>query len=251
VTDDRAVGPSDYDTFSITAPGNPRLPGGGGYAISGLYDIKPEKFGVRADQLLTFASNFGKQIEHWNGVDVAFNARPQANVQLQGGTSTWRQSTIDCEVRAKLNNPSPLYCHVTGAFLTQVKFLASYIVPRIDVQVTGNFQSTPGPEILANYVASTAEVRPSLGRNLAGGASNVTVNLVEPGTLYGERKNQLDLRVGKILRFGRTRATATLDLYNVFNASTVLDVSDTFTTWQRPEAILPARFAKVGLQLEF
>jgi hypothetical protein len=94
-------------------------------------------------------------------------------------------------------------------------------------------------------------VTPSLGRPLAGGARNVTVNLVEPGTLYGERLNMFDLRLGKILRFGRTRATAHLDLNNVLNASTVLTLNNSFAVWQQPQSILPARFAKVGLALEF
>jgi hypothetical protein len=35
--------------------------------------------------------------------------------------------------------------------------------------------------------------------------TNVTVNLIEPGTLYGDRLNQLDLRVARILRFGSSR----------------------------------------------
>ena len=30
----------------------------------------------------------------------------------------------------------------------------------------------------------------------------MTLNLVEPGTLYGERLNQLDIRFGKLLRAG-------------------------------------------------
>ena len=43
---------------------------------------------------------------------------------------------------------------------------------------------------------------PSLGRNLSGSAPNVTVNLIEPHTLLGDRVNELDMRVGKIVRFG-------------------------------------------------
>jgi hypothetical protein len=67
ITDDRAVGPADFDPFRITAPVDPRLPGGGGYVISGLYDLKPEKFGVAADNILTRADKFGRQIRRWNG----------------------------------------------------------------------------------------------------------------------------------------------------------------------------------------
>ena len=46
----------------------------------------------------------------------------------------------------------------------------------------------------------------SLGRSLSGNATNVTVNLIEPGTLYGDRLNQVDFRVAKILKFGGKRA---------------------------------------------
>jgi hypothetical protein len=251
VTDNRAVGPSDFDTFSITAPSDPRLPHGGGYMISGLYDLKPSSFGRPADALITRASNFGKQIEHWNGVDITLNARPRGGIVLQGGTSTQRQTTDNCDVVTKVDNPNPLYCHIQGTLLTQVKFVASYRIPRIDLQVTGNIQSLAGPQILANYTVTNGIIAPSLGRNLSGGANNVTVNLVEPRTLYGERLSMLDLRLGKILRFGGTRATVHLDLNNVLNANTVLTLNNSFAAWQQPQSILPARFAKVGLALEF
>jgi hypothetical protein len=252
VTDDRAVGPSDFDTFSITAPVDPRLPGGGGYVVSGLYDLKPEKFGLPADNFFTSADNYGKQSRHWNGVDLSFNARAHASLLMNGGVSTGRATTDNCDVVTKIDNPSPLYCRTQEKFRTQVKFLGVYTVPRIDVQISGSLQNTPGPEITASYVASVAEVQPSLGRPLAGGARNVTVNLVAPGTMYGDRFTQIDLRIGKIVRIGHIRATPTLDLYNLLNANTVLGQNNVFgPNWQRPQSILAARFAKVGLQLEF
>jgi hypothetical protein len=251
VTDNRAVRPSEYDRFSITAPFDPRLPGGGGYVIPGLYDIKPEAFGRAADDFVTFARNYGKQIQHWNGIDATLSVRPRGGVLLQGGTSTDRRTTDNCDIVAKVDNPSPLYCLQQGKFLTNVKFLATYVVPRLDVQVTGNLQTLPGPEIAANYTATNAVVSPSLGRNLAGGASNVTVNLAAPGTMYGERVTQLDLRIGKIFTAGGIRTTASFDLYNALNANSVLNQNDSFAAWQRPQEILQARFAKITVQLEF
>ncbi len=252
VEDDRAVSPADFDQFSITAPVDPRLPGGGGNVLGGLYDINEETFGAASDELLTFASKFGKQTEHWNGIDLSLSARPGPGVTLRGGTSTWRRSTNDCDVVTKVDNPSTLFCDVRGTFLNQFKFLASYVVPRIDLQVTGYFKSTPGPEILAEYTARNSEVRPSLGRSLAGGERNVDVPLIEPRSMYGDRRHQLDLRIGKILRFGRTTVTPTFDLYNALNASTVLELRAVFgRSWLRPDGILPARFAKVGLNITF
>ena len=43
---------------------------------------------MATDNYTTFASDFGKQTEHWNGVDVSVNARLQNGVMLQGGVST-------------------------------------------------------------------------------------------------------------------------------------------------------------------
>src|SRR6185436_8838089 len=97
------------------------------------------------------------------------------------------------------------YCQQDSGWLTQVKLLGSYLVPKIDVQIAGTLQNLPGKQIPAYYVATNAVVAPSLGRNLSGNAANVTVNIVEPGTMYSERLNQLDLRFGKALTLGRVR----------------------------------------------
>ena len=132
-----------------------------------------------------------------------------------------------------------------------MKALGSYTIPKIDVQLSGTFQSIKGPQVVANYNAPNAVVIPSLGRMLAGGAPNVTVNLVPPATMYGERLNQLDFRFGKILKFGPTRSVASLDLYNALNASPVLIESNAYAIFRRPQTILLARFVKVSLQFDF
>ena len=94
-------------------------------------------------------------------------------------------------------------------------------------------------------------VAPSLGRPLSGGVANVTVPLIEPGTMQGERINQLDVRFGKAITVGRLRATPSLDLYNVFNSSPVLTVSPAYATWLRPQKILEARLFKISAQFDF
>jgi hypothetical protein len=186
---------------------------------------------------------------------------------VSGGISTGKRTTDNCEVVAKLpelllgaqnlgsaNNNVWLpgqWCHQEEPFLTQFKGFGSYVVPRLDVQVSATFQSIPGPLIAANLNVPSATVQTSLGRPLAGNAANITVNLVEPGAMYGERLNQLDLRLGKQLRFGKARSTISLDLYNALNADAVLTVNNNFAAWQRPQSIIQARFAKLALQLDF
>ena len=210
VVDNRAVAASDYSPFSITAPLDPRLPDGGGYVISGLQNLNPNKVG-QVDNFFTRARNYGEQYEHWNGVDASLNVRLQKGIMLQGGMSTGRTSTDNCDVVAAVpesatagTSNSPLYCHVDTPFLTQVKLLGSYTVPKIDVQISSTVQSLPGPNITANYVASNALIQPSLGRPLSGGAANVTINLISPGVMYGDRINSMDLRFSKIFAVSTT-----------------------------------------------
>ena len=74
--------------------------------------------------------------------------------------------------------------------------------------------STPGDALAANYTVTNAHRR---GRSRSAAISrsgNVTVNLIEPGTFFADRRNNLDFRVAKIFRFGRTRTQVGVDIYN-------------------------------------
>ena len=249
VTDNLLVTPSDYNSYSVTAPLDSRLPGGGGYVVSDLWNISEAMFG-RSQNYVTSASHFGKQIEYWQGVDVNVNVRMRNGLTFQGGTSTGRTVTDNCDVT--IDNPSQRNCHVTLPFLTQVKGLASYIIPKVDVLVSGTLQSRAGNDLSANWVVPTATVAQTLGRPLSGRAPNVTIDLLNPGQMYNDRINQVDFRVGKILRVSGHRLNVNLDLFNAFNVAPVLNVNQTFgQNWLVPTSVLAARFAKISGQIDF
>jgi hypothetical protein len=140
---------------------------------------------------------------------------------------------------------------------TSFRGLATYVIPKVDVQVSGTWRSDSGDELRADYVVTSATARPSLGRDLSSG--NVTVNLVPRGTLYGARVNNMDLRIAKIFRFRGTRAQFGADVYNLLNTDVVTTYNNGYTAptatsgsiWLTPTAILPARYVRLNMQLDF
>jgi hypothetical protein len=247
-TDNRLVGPSDFDPFCVSAPIDPRLPNGGGDQICGLYDISQAKFG-RVDNLVTFADQFGTRTEVYDGVDLTVNARLPQGVVVQGGLNTGRVVTDDCTVRP--DSPENRFCRVAPPFLNDVKLALSYPLPWWNLQLSGTVQSSPGPEITASWAVPSAQVQPSLGRPLASGRTT-TVALVQPGTLYGDRFNQVDARLTKIMKLGPASVRGMMDVYNLFNASAVLAQNNTYgPLWQQPQLVLSGRFVKFGVQVDF
>jgi hypothetical protein len=272
VTDNRARTVADYTPFSVTAPIDPRLPGGGGYVVSGLYDVVPEKQSA-VDNLRTYAPEYGNISQVYNGVDVNVAARLRNGVQLQLGTNTGQRVTDYCEVRAKLPeqtgafstgsevaaySPTNPYCHYAPGIDTRVTLAGTYTVPKIDVVVSGTMLSSPGLVLRADWSVPSAVAAQSLGRPLSNSAPNVTVNLLKPDDMRSDRANQLDLRVGKVLRYGRFRANVALDLYNALNFDTILVPNQAFIpngAWLTPTGtqtpVMTARTAKITVQADF
>jgi hypothetical protein len=107
---------------------------------------------------------------------------------------------------------------------------------------------------MANYAVPNAAIAPMLGRSLSGNAANVTVNLIAPGTQYGDRVNQLDLRLAKALTFDRAHLTVALEAYNTLNSSAVLTYNATFVpgrAWPSPTSIVTPRLFKLTAELTF
>lgn len=252
VTDNLAVTPADYDTYCITAPVDARLPGGGGNRVCGLYDVTPAQFGQN-NNLVIQASNVGKQTRIYNGGDVTVNARFGRGGTLSGGLAAGHTLTDNCDVR--VDSPDKLFCRVTLplAGSAAVKLAGNYPLPW-DFRVSALFQNLAGIPITASYVATNAEIRPSLGRNLAQGANGTAIiELIEPNTLREDRISQFDVRLTRTFRLGqKTRLQAMVDLYNAFNSSSILQVNNRYgRLWQQPQAILAGRLLELGVQLDF
>lgn len=243
--------PADYTTCCITAPVDARLPNGGGYRVCGLYDISEEKFG-KVDNLVTQSSHFGQQTQVNDFFAVNFTTRLPSGMRFGGGVDTGRSVSDTCFV---IDSPQALLnCHVVTPFRaqTQLKLNGSYPLS-YDFVVSGILQNVSGPGITASYAATTAEIRPSLGRPLAGRTATATVPLIVPGTQFEDRTTRLDLRLSKIVRLPkRLRLQANLDVYNALNSSSIIQTNTTYgSQWLRPQIVVDGRIFQVGGQLSF
>ena len=91
VTDNLLVGPGDFTAYSITAPSDPRLPGGGAYAVNGLYNVVQEKFGQTSNNI-TLAGDFGEQYQRYNGMLINVSARLGRACSSRAGSTPARRS---------------------------------------------------------------------------------------------------------------------------------------------------------------
>jgi hypothetical protein len=242
VTDNLAISPNDVGTFFLTAPSDPRLPGGGGQQIGPLYDINPGVFG-RVNNLVKPTKEVGDDTRLFNGVDVTVNLRNARGVTFSGGTSTGKVEDDICELRAAvpenyLLNP---YCHNESPWLTSFRGLASYTIPRIDVNVSSVFQDKPNigtdqiTSLSATYTLTAADIAAAaaqLGRPLSNPAPQV--NLLAPGAVYGSRIRQWDFAAKKIIRLNEQRLTVGVDIYNLLNNNVTLGFNPTFPSGSWP-----------------
>jgi hypothetical protein len=278
-TDNLLLGPQDFDRVTISAPSHANLPGGGGNAVNFLTRNTRSPLGA-TDNYFTFASDYGDVTTYWHGIDAQVSARLGQRLFVQLGSSGGRGVRDYCAVAEKLPelyttagallvNQQIGACAVSEDWLTSIRGLASYTIPRLDVLVSGSLRSTPavapagtsvasnGNSLAANYNVSSAILQGQTGRPLAPGLAFQTVNLIVPGHDFPPRLNSLDLRVGKNLRFGRTRTNVALDLYNFFNANTGTVYNQTYdpvtngATWLAPTTVLNPRFARFNVTVDF
>ena len=142
--------------------------------------------------------------------------------------------------------------------LTTVQGARQLHHPALDVNVSGTFSSRPGVSLSANVVytqrrhaqSRESDARPRPRRDADG---TITVNVLEPNTVFGDRIDQLDIRIGKILRFGRTRTNLNLDIVNALNSNDNLALQPDVRRrrGRRRPIVLTARLFRLSAQLDF
>jgi hypothetical protein len=271
---------SAFTPFTITAPSDPRLPGGGGYVVGSaaqpLYNVT-QNVASTINNYTTLASNFGSQYQHFNGFLTNVQSRLTSGLTMTGGFNMGDTVSDNCAVRAAdpslgatlttasvttaapAVTPTSPWCHVDSGWVWRATALGSYVIPKIDVLFATTFRSDQGGKLAANYTIPFAVAQAGgLTHAYANGVSPV-VNLIQPGALYGDRVNELDFKLAKVLRFGRTRTNVGFEVYNALNSADTLTYNQTYNPntpagpggWLQPTQIMTPRFFKVTAQFDF
>jgi len=286
VQDNENLSKSDFTQYSVMVPNLTAFGAKGtdgmtlpatDSVVTGLYD---PNILVAARNVIKSADDFGKQQHHWNGVDFSVDARLRNGLFLQGGLSTGKQMTDNCDIiddvpealtvgaaagippQATATGAGTItpasYCHQETPFLTQYKGLVSYNLPWYGIRVSGTLQSLPGPQIVAtniyNNTATNAagfwQSRTTLGRPFTNAQANI--NIIEPGSEYGDRLNQIDLRFTKIVNVGKGRIDFNVDVYNAFNSDAVVgELGSVGPVWRLPLTVIQPRFVKFAARWDF
>jgi hypothetical protein len=160
-----------YNTYTLTAPSDPRLAGGGGYPVTMFVPtaaanrITPQRFYMREEDLGATRDSV------WDGFDITLNARLGGGLRAQVGTTTGRARVNTCEVDVLYNQaegstpsgPDPRGCDNAEPWQTTLRGLASYNVPKVDVLVSATLRSEPPSLITANWRVPNAVIADALG----------------------------------------------------------------------------------------
>ena len=138
--------------------------------------------------------------------------------------------------------------------------LASYMVPKVEVLIAATLRSDQGAPLRAQYnapvgtsAATPGSVWQALGRQPAVAGSTMSLDLVKPGEVWGDRVNELNLRFAKVLRFAaraprRDRRVQRPELGCDPDLQPDVPVNG---PWLAPQSVLTPRFVKVSAQIDF
>jgi hypothetical protein len=282
VSDDINRNPAtSYESYTLTAPSDPRLADGGGYPVL-VYVPTAAANAVQPQTILRRESYYGDPRQStWDGVEFSVNARTRNGISAQFGGGTGRGVVDTCDTVVKFNNvnagtgaeagPNPRGCHNVEPWQLALGGSASYTIPKVDVLVSAVLRSRP-PALLggtadtaATWQVPNSEIVKALGHLPPGATATGTTNIPlgdNEHRIYADnRRTQVDMRIAKIVRFGRTRTDIGVDLNNLTNANFPLGYNNTYiyntdnaprpSGWGTPTSIVNARFVRLNFTVNF
>ena len=225
---------------------------------------------MAANNYVTLDTNYGGQSQTSNAIALNLSARPR-NGLAPGRLQHERTRRRLLRIRAAMPELTVVHRpadaqpdqsvlrHNTG-WITRYTALGSYTIPKIDVLVAGTLRSDQGGtargQLGGAELGHRAVPRPAACRTTRRSA---TVNLITPGTLYGDRVNEIDLRARQDppLRphadqrrrrpLQRVQQRAGADLQPDVRAATATSAG----SWLPPTSVLQSRFVKFSAQIDF
>jgi hypothetical protein len=245
-----------HDDYTIVNIANPVAAG----ETIPIYNLNLAKRGL----VETIDKNSSENHRWYNGFDAGFTARARG-ASLYGGVTAGKQTTVFCEV----DDPNSLrFCdqrELNMPYLFQLKLAGTYPLP-YGISLSGSWQGLPGVPVGtarqdAEYVLAQNRV-PDASLNVEYNVTrtqipnltvaSITVPLLEPGTQFLERRNQIDIRLSKSVTIRRVKFQGQFDVFNLLNSSTILSQTEAFgSALGRPTAILQGRLFALGLQANF
>lgn len=193
----------------------------------------------------------------YQGLEASMNKRMSHNWMMSGSLA-YNSTIVNYGSPASYQDPTNItmlngaqYAPVSNNSIANIylnarwvaKLTGAYTLPWYNIGLAASYNARQGfPVEPAINIAS----RPNL-------ASSVAVLLDPIGTVRVPTFQQVDFRLDKPFTFGRTKIIASMDVFNLFNAGTVLSQlgNQNAANANLPSSILAPRVLRFGLRLTF
>jgi len=263
LTDRSFITTSDYTSFQTRMPDISRDPDVAAVLdpneMITVYNLNLAKNSVYGQGLVDRSANDNRSL--YTGVEASFSTRLPGGAMMFGSWTMEKNTSVFCESDDNPNGPTTgdlyqgrlvaqggRFCDQRNfdmPFLHEFKLAGNYGLP-FGVDIGAFMQSFGGLERVITWQPA-ATLFPNGQRTQA-----QTFILNEPGSLFGERWDQLDVNFKKNFRYGSKVHTFQIDIFNVFNNNSIRTMTDTVgTSLGQVTAIMPGRFPRLGYQFKW
>ena len=263
LTDRSFITLADYTPFQTRTPDVSRDPDVAAVLdpneMITVYNLNLAKNSVYGQGLVDQSAKDNRS--RYTGVEASFSARLPGGAMMFGSWTMEKNTSVFCESDDNPNGPTTgdlyqgravaqggRFCDQRNfdlPFLHEFKLAGNYSLP-FGVDIGAVLQSFDGLERVITWQPG-ANLFPNAQRT-----QTQTFILTEPGSLYGERWDQLDVNFKKNFRYGSRVHTFQVDIFNVFNNNSIRTMNDAVgTSLGQVTAIMPGRFPRLGYQFKW